>query len=65
MSESTEFFEKGSLITLENGECKKIEDLNEDDFLKVRLKYDRGLVFLYFEARQGYEFGTFQSPYRN
>merc|ERR1712228_719138 len=34
MSESTEFFEKGSLITLENGECKKIEDLNKDDFLK-------------------------------
>ena len=35
MSESTEFFEKGSLITLENGDCKKIEDLNKDDFLKV------------------------------
>ena len=36
MSESTEFFEKGSLITLENGECKKIEDLSKDDFLKVK-----------------------------
>lgn len=35
MSESTEFFEKGSLITLENGDCKKIEDLSKDDFLKV------------------------------
>lgn len=34
MSESTEFFEKGSLITLENGDCKKIEDLSKDDFLK-------------------------------
>ena len=38
MSESTEFFEKGSLITLENGDCKKIEDLNKDDFLNVKLK---------------------------
>ena len=36
MPESTDCFLKGSTITLENGECKKIEDLNQDDFVKVQ-----------------------------
>lgn len=33
MSTSTEYFEKGSLIALEDGQCKKIEDLKKEDFL--------------------------------
>ena len=28
-------FEKGSLIKLENGDCKKVEELSRDDFEKV------------------------------
>ena len=36
MSTSTEYFEKGSLIALEDGQCKKIEDLKKEDFLLVR-----------------------------
>ena len=30
-------FEKGSLIKLENGDCKKVEELSRDDFEKVSL----------------------------
>ena len=33
--EETPYFEKGSLIKLENGECKKVEDLNHADFETV------------------------------
>ena len=30
-------FERGSLIKLENGDCKKVEELSRDDFEKVML----------------------------
>ena len=41
MSTSTEYFEKGSLIALEDGQCKKIEDLKKEDFLLVSLYQKR------------------------
>ena len=39
-------FEKGSLIKLENGDCKKVEELSRDDFEKVTYcsKVKRDLV---------------------
>ncbi|CAG5096470.1 Oidioi.mRNA.OKI2018_I69.XSR.g14632.t1.cds [Oikopleura dioica] len=45
MPESTDCFFKGSTITLENGECKKIEDLNQDDFVKcAQVTTDKKLI---------------------
>lgn len=45
MPESTDCFFKGSTITLEGGECKKIEDLNKDDFLKcAQVTTDKKLI---------------------
>lgn len=45
MPESTDCFLKGSTITLENGECKKIEDLNQDDFVKcAQVTTDKKLI---------------------
>lgn len=45
MPESTDCFLKGSTITLENGECKKIEDLNQEDFVKcAQVTTDKKLI---------------------
>ena len=47
-------FEKGSLIKLENGDCKKVEELSRDDFEKViytLLFWKILMLFLYSAAR--------------
>ena len=47
-------FEKGSLIKLENGDCKKVEELSRDDFEKVNITLlflTMLMLFFYSAAR--------------